>query len=142
MIPETFRNHDGATWDGTERRRATSMEHHPEQGQIHQAITEIKVMAERFSTLDKTLAAFISEMKEFQTTSAHQARQDYEYLDTKIDRRAAEAEAIARDAQKKVDEHIIISKRDERNRGNAGEWVRWILPVTVTVVIAAITFFR
>ncbi len=112
------------------------------QGQIHQAVTEIRVMAERFNTMNATMTSFIADMKEYQANASHQARQDYEYLDTKIDRRSSESESIARDALKKVDDHILLTKRDETHGRKTAEWVKWILPVVVTIALALFNFMR
>lgn len=129
MVPDNFRN-SKPDWDGVER-RSKPMGSNDEQ--MNSAITEIKVMGERFISLDKTVSAFICEMKEFRTASVHQARQDYEYLDGKIDKKTAEAECIAREALKKVDDHLLISKSDDKHKRGAAEWVRWIFPSLVGI---------
>ena len=104
----------------------------------HNIIVEIRLLQERFINMDKKMSDFILEMKEYQTKAAHQARQDYEYLDDKIDKRFTQAEIIARDAVKKIDDHILITKTNEGRGRQAAGWVQWIFPTLTGIAALAV----
>lgn len=93
---------------------------------IQSAIVEMKLMTAKFDALDKTMSSFVADMKANQEKTAHQARQDYEYLDDKIDKKCHESTEIARAALKKVDDHLLLTKNDQDHKRSGIDWARWL----------------
>jgi hypothetical protein len=104
---------------------------------VQKAIVKMEIMTGKFETLEKNMTTFISDMKENQVKYTHQARQDYEYLDTKIDKKSDEVKSIAYAALKKVDDHLLLTQNDKEHKKSGVDWVRWV-PSFIFGLIAAI----
>jgi hypothetical protein len=111
-------------------------------------IAEVKIEAAisaltvRIDAMEKALNTLTADMKDYQTKITHQTRVDYDYIDQKIDRRTSEVEAIARESLSYIKEHIVLTQAAELNKKGTAEWVKWMLPVIVTVAIAAIQIVK
>lgn len=132
MIPEGYKSPSGK-YDGPERREMSN----EQQMQLNNAIIKMEVMANKFDTMEKNMASFIADMKDYQAKAMHQSRQDYEYLDNKIDKKHSEVADVARSALKKVDDHILLTQNDKEHKKAGIDWVKWI-PGTIFGVIAMI----
>lgn len=138
--------HTDQDWDGKDRRRPSMAQIEAKQNEqiaeTHGIIVEIRLLQERFLTMDRRMSDFMVEMKEYQVTSQNQAKKDYEYLDEKIDKKTREAETIAREAMGKINDHILITKTNDGMGKKGAEWIKWVIPVLMTAIMAAVTIIN
>jgi hypothetical protein len=134
MVPEKYKSPE-PEWTGKERRMAENNEHQGQAHTLQSAIVKIEVMSSKFETMEKMVSTFMEDMKDFRKLTAHDARQNYEYLDEKIDTRCRVAENIAQEALSKVSLHMAETSGRAGNKQDVAQWVRWIFPTISGLVM-------
>lgn len=127
MVPDTYKNTE-PVWDRKERRMAENTTEQQQAHTLQSAIVKIEVMSSKFETMQMMVSTFMEDMKDFRKLSAHDARQNYEYLDEKIDTRCRVAENIAQEALSKVSLHMAETSGRAGSKQDVAQWVRWIFP--------------
>lgn len=139
MVPESFKPKE-PEWDRKERRMSE-----PNEQQAHtlqSAIVKIEVMSSKFETMQMMVSTFMEDMKDFRKLSAHDARQNYEYLDEKIDTKCRVAENIAQEALNKVNLHVAETSGRAGNKQDVAQWVRWIFPTVTGLIVLLIAILN